>query len=67
MGCAMKCLGRTILRFLIAEDGPTAVEYAIMLMLVFLACLSVVVVLGQSASTSFEDSSTSIEEAFDGE
>ena len=63
----MKCLGRNILRFLVAEEGPTAVEYAMMLMFVFLACLSAIMVLGQSASTSFENSSTSLQEASESE
>ncbi len=60
----MTSLGRMIFRFLVAEEGPTAVEYAVMLMLVFLVCLSAIGLLGQSASTSFENSSTSIQEAF---
>jgi len=60
----MKPLYRKIIRLLRAEDGPTAVEYAIMLMFVFLVCLSVVILLGQSTKSSFEASSTSLETAF---
>ena len=29
-------------RFLISEDGPTAVEYAVMLALIIVACIAVV-------------------------
>jgi len=61
----MKLLIRKIARFLVAEEGPTAVEYAMLLMLIFLVCISVITVLGQSASTSFNESNTSIEGVLD--
>ncbi len=54
-----------IARFLKAEDGPTAVEYAMMVMLVFLVCISTVVTVGQSTSASFEASGNEISEAFE--
>ena len=60
----MRTLSKKILRFLLAEDGPTAVEYAMMLMLVFLVCISVVILLGQGAAGSFDRSSLSIQDAF---
>jgi len=59
----MKPLLNKVIRFLADDTGPTAVEYAAMLMLVFLACLSAITVLGQSTVSSFEDSSNSIEQA----
>jgi len=34
-----------------------------MILLVFLACLSVVIAVGQSTATSFDDSNTRIEQA----
>ena len=40
-------------RFLINEDGPTAVEYAVMLALILVACISIVHTLGQSISSTF--------------
>ena len=40
-------------RFLASEDGPTAVEYAVMLALILVACISIVTSLGQSASGTF--------------
>jgi pilus assembly protein Flp/PilA len=41
------------LRFLDAEDGPTAVEYAVMLALILVACITIVTALGTSSSRSF--------------
>ena len=36
-------------RFLVSEDGPTAVEYAVMLALIIVACISVVTSLGTNS------------------
>lgn len=57
--------GEKIVRFLKDEEGPTAVEYAMMVMLIFLACISAVVSVGQSTSASFEHSGNEITEAFE--
>ena len=40
-------------RFLKSEDGPTAVEYAVMLSLIIVVCLTSVRLIGTKASTSF--------------
>ena len=40
-------------RFLINEDGPTAVEYAVMLALIIVACVSIIGSLGTSMSGKF--------------
>jgi pilus assembly protein Flp/PilA len=40
-------------RFLTSEDGPTAVEYAVMLALILVACISIVTTLGQTVSGTF--------------
>jgi pilus assembly protein Flp/PilA len=39
--------------FLVSEDGPTAVEYAVMLALILVACITVVQSLGTSVSGTF--------------
>ena len=52
-----------IRRFLAAEDGPTAVEYAVMLMLIFAACLLAVNLVGQKTLGSFSTSANSINKA----
>jgi pilus assembly protein Flp/PilA len=40
-------------RFLTDEDGPTAVEYAVMLALIMVACITIVTTLGTSTSRTF--------------
>lgn len=40
-------------RFLVNEDGPTAVEYAVMLALILVACITIVGSLGTSVSGTF--------------
>ncbi len=59
----MKSFLAKFTRFLVAEDGPTAVEYAAMLMLIIMTCLSAITVVGQTTATNFEDSQTAIENA----
>jgi pilus assembly protein Flp/PilA len=47
-------------RLLISEDGPTAVEYAVMLALILVACIAIVTTLGQSMSSDFSTINGSI-------
>jgi pilus assembly protein Flp/PilA len=47
-------------RFLISEDGPTAVEYAVMLALILVACISIVTTLGKSISGTFNTVNSSL-------
>ncbi|MDR3639393.1 MAG: Flp family type IVb pilin [Isosphaeraceae bacterium] len=39
--------------FLKSEDGPTAVEYAVMLALILVACITILQTLGSSVSGTF--------------
>jgi pilus assembly protein Flp/PilA len=39
--------------FLKAEDGPTAVEYAVMLALIIVVCIGAVTTLGGNANKTF--------------
>jgi pilus assembly protein Flp/PilA len=39
--------------FLSSEDGPTAVEYAVMLALILVACITIIQTLGTSVSGTF--------------
>ncbi len=57
----MKSIADKITRFLLSEDGPTAVEYAVILGLIFLVVLAAVNSLGLATSGSFDDSSNSID------
>ena len=40
-------------RFLESEEGPTAVEYAVMLALILVTCINMVTTLGRSSSSTF--------------
>jgi pilus assembly protein Flp/PilA len=44
-----------IKNFLKSEDGPTAVEYAIMLTAVIVACVVSIGAMGSSLNTKFQD------------
>jgi len=41
--------------FLKAEDGPTAVEYAVMLALIIVVCIAAISSLGSNASNTFNN------------
>ena len=49
----MRSLGNTIIRFLKKEDGPTAVEYAVMLALIIVVCLAAITAVGSNANNTF--------------
>ena len=49
----MQALKSRIHRFIRSEDGPTAVEYAVMLALILVACITIVTSLGTSISSTF--------------
>ncbi|MBX6315831.1 MAG: Flp family type IVb pilin [Isosphaeraceae bacterium] len=42
-------------RFLASEDGPTAVEYAVMLALIIVVCITVIGLLGSSVGSTFNN------------
>jgi pilus assembly protein Flp/PilA len=50
-------------RFNQSEDGPTAVEYAVMLALIMLACIGAVRSLATATGSSFDRSSQAISQA----
>ena len=45
--------GKAFVNFLKAEDGPTAVEYAVMLALIIVVCIAAISALGSNASNTF--------------
>lgn len=47
-------------RFLLEDDGPTAVEYAVMLALIVVVCLSAVSAIGTNARSSFQRVASSL-------
>jgi len=52
-----------ISRFLQSEDGPTAVEYAVMLALIVIVCLTAISNIGSNAHTTFTKVATSLQSA----
>ena len=52
----MKSLIGKIARFLKADLGPTAVEYAVIVALIILVCLTSIIVVGRQTNSSFENS-----------
>lgn len=56
----------TLKKLLREEDGPTAVEYAVMLMLIFLAVIATVQTIGSMLSDSLQNSGDAIEKAVNG-
>ena len=49
----MATFTNSLVNFLKNEDGPTAVEYAVMLALIIVVCLTAIQFLGTQASTTF--------------
>ena len=56
----MKSLAQKVQRFLVCEDGPTAVEYAVMLALIIIVCLTAITAIGTKASTTFSNVASSL-------
>jgi len=50
----MKSLTRKVQRFLVSDDGPTAVEYSVMLALIVIVCLVAIRSIGTSTNETFE-------------
>ena len=49
----MRKFGKAIVNFLKNEDGPTAVEYAVMLALIIVVCITAITTLGSNANNTF--------------
>jgi pilus assembly protein Flp/PilA len=50
----MRKLALAARSFLTAEDGPTAVEYAVMLALVILVCFAAIMSVGTQTNSAFQ-------------
>jgi len=49
----MRRLTQSIVNFLQREDGPTAVEYAVMLALIIVVCITAITTVGTKANATF--------------
>ncbi|MEZ6088947.1 MAG: Flp family type IVb pilin [Pirellulaceae bacterium] len=50
----MKKFAAKVVEFLKEEDGPTAVEYAVMMALIIVVCLGTVKTIGTRANSQFQ-------------
>ena len=55
-----------LLRLLREEDGPTAVEYAVMLALIIVVCMAGVQAMTNETAASFDRSGAAIDAAMNG-
>ena len=55
-----RVLLKKTVRFLKKEDGPTAVEYAVMLALIVVVCIAAITTLGSNANSTFSFVGSSI-------
>jgi pilus assembly protein Flp/PilA len=49
----MRKFAEKVVNFLQREDGPTAVEYAVMLALIIVVCITAITALGTNANKTF--------------
>ena len=59
----MKSLPTSVREFLVSEDGPTAVEYAVMLALIVIVCLTAITAVGSNTNATFNDISSQLGKA----
>lgn len=56
----MRKFAERVVHFLKREDGPTAVEYAVMLALIIVVCITAITALGTNANATFTKVSNAI-------
>jgi pilus assembly protein Flp/PilA len=56
----MRKISEFVVDFLKREDGPTAVEYAVMLALIIVVCIGAITTLGGDANATFNSVGTAI-------
>jgi pilus assembly protein Flp/PilA len=49
----MKNFADSVKKFLVSEDGPTAVEYAVMMALIIVVCIGTITTIGTNANGKF--------------
>jgi pilus assembly protein Flp/PilA len=49
----MRQLAQHVVKFLKAEDGPTAVEYAVMLAIIVVVCIGAITAVGLASNDTF--------------
>ena len=56
----MRGMIKSAVEFLKREDGPTAVEYAVMLALIIVVCITAITALGSNANRTFSSVATTV-------
>jgi pilus assembly protein Flp/PilA len=56
----MRQFAERVVNFLKREDGPTAVEYAVMLALIIVVCITAITALGTNANATFTTVSNAV-------
>jgi len=59
----MKKFALSVVEFIKREDGPTAVEYAVMLALIIVVCIAAISLLGRAAQNTFNSVGNTINTA----
>jgi pilus assembly protein Flp/PilA len=59
----MRKFAQSIVNFLKREDGPTAVEYAVMLALIIVVCITAITAIGTNANKTFNNVATNLTSA----
>jgi pilus assembly protein Flp/PilA len=49
----MRAMTKNVVEFLKREDGPTAVEYAVMLALIVVVCIAAITAIGSNSNQTF--------------
>ncbi len=49
----MRAITKSVVQFVKKEDGPTAVEYAVMLALIVVVCIAAVTAIGTNSNATF--------------
>ena len=56
----MRALTKNVVNFLKREDGPTAVEYAVMLALIVVVCIAAITAIGGASNQTFSQVGSAI-------
>jgi pilus assembly protein Flp/PilA len=56
----MKAFARKVAEFLASEEGPTAVEYGVMLAMIVVVCLTSIGLMGTGARSAFNTVANSL-------
>ena len=56
----LSSISHSLVKFLKNEEGPTAVEYAVMLALIIVVCIAAITTLGTNANATFSSVGNSV-------